>query len=93
MNKELSTEESLTAQVQKQLIAEQRENARLWIENGRMRAALEIYANEDNWSRVMAEEAEIIYQAFSGDTKEVWGHDDDPWTFACAALETKEESK
>ena len=91
MNKELSTEESLTAQVQKQLIAEQRENALLWIENARMRAALEIYANEDNWSGVMAGEGENIYQAFAGDTKDVWGHDDDPWYFAHVALETKEE--
>lgn len=90
---ELLTEDSLAAQLQKQLIAEQRENAQLQMENARMRSALEIYANEDNWSSVMVGEGENIYEAFDGDTREVWEHDEDPWTFARVALETKEDSK
>ncbi len=90
---ELLTEDSLATQLQKQLIAEQRENARLQTENARMKAALEIYANEDNWSSVMAGEAENIYTTFSGYAPDVWEHDEDPWTFARVALETKEESK
>ena len=90
---ELLTEDSLAAQLQKQLIAEQRENAHLWMENGRMRAALKIYANEDNWSGVTVGEGETLYQAFSGDTADVWGFDDEPWKFARMAILTKEESK
>lgn len=57
---------------------------RLQQENERMRVALTVYADENNWEENGATNHD--YRVFSGFTPAAWKHDDDPWYFAVEAI-------